>query len=99
MSTLYSVKAVAELLGCSNDTARARMRQMAGVMNVGTARRHQLMVTEEALDLWLNEHRMARPGAVSVPAERPRTRVTISADGKMARIDRRTGKLTHKKSR
>lgn len=102
MSTLYSVSAVAELMGCSNDTARQRMRQMAGVMNVGTARRHQLMVTEEALDEWLKDHRMMRAESIVVPDPNPRPRpmrVTISADGKMARIDRRTGKLTNKKNR
>jgi len=98
MTTLYSVKAVAEMMGCSNDTARQRMRQMTGVMNVGTERRHQLMVTEESLDTWLRNHRMTRPEAIIVPDPEPRRmRVTISADGKMARIDRRTGKLTAKK--
>ena len=91
MSTLYSVPAVAQLMGCSYDTARMRMQQMDGVMNVGSTKRRQLMVTEEALQNWLRNHMMPA-------APRPLT-VTISSDGKMARIDRRTGKLTHKKSR
>lgn len=85
MSTLYSVKAVSELMGCSYDTARMRMQEMAGVINVGSEKRRQLMVPEEGLRDWLHNHRM--PERV-----RPMT-VTISADGKMARIDRRSGKL------
>ena len=70
MSTLYSVAAVAKLMGCSADTARNRMRTMDGVMNVGT---------------------------VVVPYSPPKPRVTISADGRMARIDRRTGELKDRK--
>lgn len=98
MSTLYGVTAVAKLMGCSNDTARMRMQEMAGVMNVGSAKRRQLLVTEEALDDWLRAHRLQRAETIVVPDPRP-MRVTISADGKMARIDRRTGKLTNKKGR
>ena len=90
MEQMYTVKAVAELMGCSNDTARMRMKQMPGVMNVGTAQRQQLMVPESGIEDWIRNHRMepARP-----VRKRPVMRVTISADGKMARIDRRTGKL------
>ena len=85
MEQLYGVPAIAKLMGCSYDTARARMKEMPGVMNVGTARRQQLMVPESGIRDWLTNHRMP---------ERPRPlTVTISADGKMARIDRRTGKL------
>ena len=86
MEQMYTVSRIAGLLGCSTDTARARMKEMPGVMNVGSAKRRQLMVPESGLQDWLRNHRMAE-------AERP-LRVTISADGKMARIDRRTGKLT-----
>ena len=85
MEQLYSVPAVASMMGCSYDTARMRMKEMPGVINVGTARRQQLMVPESGIRDWLQNHRM--PERV-----RPMT-VTISADGKMARIDRRTGKL------
>lgn len=85
MSTLYSVKAVADLMGCSYDTARMRMQEMPGVMNVGSEKRRQLMVPEDGLRDWLHNHRMQT-------APRP-MKVTISADGKMARIDRRSGKL------
>lgn len=85
MEQLYSVPAVAGMMGCSYDTARMRMKEMPGVMNVGTERRQQLMVPESGIRDWLQNHRMQE-------RVRPMT-VTISADGKMARIDRRTGKL------
>ena len=85
MEQLYSVPAVAKMMGCSNDTARMRMKEMPGVMNVGSVRRQQLMVPESGIRAWVANHRMPEP-------VKPMT-VTISADGKMARIDRRTGKL------
>lgn len=91
MENLLRVKDISVLMGCSYDTARARMKDMPGVVNVGTEKRQQLMVPLAGLKDWLANHRMeARQLPVFIPGP----------DGRMARIDRRTGKLVvQKKSR
>jgi len=87
MDNWYNVKKVSELMDCSYDTARARMKHMAGVINVGSAKRQQLMVPEYGLEDWLRNHRM------SVNVQREMPPMKLRKDGKIARIDRRTGKL------
>ena len=86
MDNWYSVKKVSELMDCSADTARMRMKEMPGVINVGTAKRRQLMVPEYGLEDWLRNHRMT-----TVRIEVPQMK--LRKDGKIARIDRRTGRL------
>ena len=86
MDNWYSVKRVSELMDCSYDTARARMKQMPGVINVGSATRRQLMVPEYGLEDWLRNHRVT-----TVRVEMPQMK--LRKDGKIARMDRRTGKL------
>ena len=86
MDNWYKVRAVAELMDCSYDTARERMKQMAGVINVGSAKRQQLMVPEYGLEDWLRNHRIT-----TVRVELPQMK--LRKDGKLARMDRRTGKL------
>ena len=86
MNNWYSVKKVSELMDCSYDTARARMKQMPGVINVGSAKRRQLMVPEYGLEDWLRNHRV-----MTVRVELPQMK--LRKDGKIARIDRWTGKL------
>lgn len=86
MDKWYNVKSVAELMDCSYDTARARMKHMAGVINVGSAKRQQLMVPEYGLEDWMRSHRI-----VTVRIEMPKMK--LRKDGKIARMDRRTGKL------
>ena len=88
MEALLRVKDVAGLMGCSYDTARSRMKDMPGVMNVGSEKRRQLVVPERGMIDWMANHRME-------VRELP---VYISGSGgRMARIDRRTGKLTAQK--
>ena len=86
MDRWFKVADVAETMGCSYDTARARMKEMPGVINVGSAKRQQLMVPEYGLEDWLMNHRMA-----TVTIRLPEMR--LRRDGKIARINRRTGKL------
>lgn len=86
MDNWYSVKKVSELMDCSPDTARARMKEMPGVINVGSAKRRQLMVPEYGLEDWLRNHRIT-----TVRIEMPKMK--LRKDGKIARIDRRTGRL------
>ena len=86
MERWYKVSDVSGLMGCSYDTARARMKEMPGVINVGTQKRQQLMVPEFGLEDWLRNHRVTR-----VTIELPPMR--LRADGKLARMNRRTGKL------
>ena len=89
MESWYSVPKVAEVMGCCYDTARERMKEMADVVNVGSQKRQQLMVPESSVMDWLRNHRMNRTARVEVvvPKHRP------GPDGKLARMDRRTGKL------
>lgn len=86
MESWYNVPKVAEVMGCSYDTARARMKEMAEVVNVGSQKRQQLMVPESSVKDWLRNHRVVKMEVVS-PKHRARP------DGKLARMDRRTGKL------
>lgn len=79
------VSDVAEILGCSYDTARARMAEMPEVINVGSAKRRQLMVPMWGLEDWMRNHRMR-------PAE-PVMKIPRCRGGKLARMDRRTGRL------
>lgn len=88
MDKWYRVSDVAEIMGCSNDTARARMKEMADVINVGTETRRQLMVPEYSLEDWMRNHRITITQIRIVVPEH-----TMSKDGKLARISRRTGKL------
>lgn len=84
MENLLRVKDISMMMGCSYDTARARMKEMPGVMNVGTEKRRQLMVPLAGLRDWMANHRME---VKQLPAFIP------GPDGRMARMDRRTGKL------
>ena len=86
MDNWYSVKKVSELMDCSPDTARARMKEMPGVINVGSEKRQQLMVPESDIENWLRNHRIT-----TVRIEMPQMK--LRKDGKIARIDRRTGRL------
>ena len=86
MDNWMKVSDVAEVMGCSYDTARARMERMKDAVNVGSQKRRQLMVPEYAVEDWLRNHRIATVRIV-VPEHR------IRKDGKIARMDRRTGKL------
>ena len=86
MDKWLKVKDVAKVLGCSIDTARNRMTEMAEVINVGTPQRQQLMVPEYALEDWMRNHRLNHVRVI-VPTGRSRK------DGKIARRDRRTGEL------
>ena len=86
MERWYNVKETAEVMRCGVDTARARMKQMPGVINVGSATRRQLMVPEYGLEDWLRNHRVT-----TVRVELPQMK--LRKDGKIARMDRRTGKL------
>lgn len=93
MERWYRVPDVAELMGCSYDTARERMAEMPGVINVGSKKRRQLMVPQYGLEDWLRNHRMDnRTERRTEPAVR-RVKVPKSTSGRMARMDRRTGKL------
>lgn len=87
MDKWYRVSDVAEIMHCSSDTARARMKQMADVINVGSERRQQLMVPESSLEDWLRNHRISARVEIVMP------RYGIRNDGKLARMNRRTGKL------
>ena len=87
MERWYKVKDVAELMGCSDDTARARMKEMRGVVNVGSEKRRQLMVPEDSIEDWFRNHRVSTKIEIMIPDFR------INRSGKLARIDRRTGKL------
>ena len=89
MDIWYRVKDVAQIMGCSEDTARARMKEMNGVINVGSEKRRQLMVPETDLEDWFRNHRVITRVEIQIPKK---VRL-ISKDGKMARMDRRTGKL------
>lgn len=79
------VSDVAAVMGCSYDTARARMAEMPDVVNVGSERRRQLMVPQHGLEDWMRNHRI---GTVIRAAEVPRC-----GGNRMARMDRRTGRL------
>ena len=91
MEALLRVKDVACITGWSKDTARARMQEMSGVMNLGTAKRRQLAVKESTLADWLADRAMYKP-------EAPVIRPSGNSNGKMARRDRRTGELIRKKN-
>ena len=88
MEHILRVKDVAEILGCSCDTARARMAEMPGVINVGSRHRRQLMVPEGGLEDWLRNHRVEKRQEIQQAIRIPRCK-----NGKLARMDRRTGKL------
>lgn len=81
----FTVPDVARIMGCSYDTARNRMEEMSNVINVGSAKRRQLMVTESSLQDWFRNHRIAQ--------EKPAVNIIRCSSGKLARMDRRTGKL------
>ena len=88
MEQILRVKDVAELMGCSYDTARARMAEMPGVINVGSKKRRQLMVPADGLEDWLRNHRVdhrTEPERLKV--------IPRGKNGRMARMSRRTGKL------
>ena len=87
MDKWYRVQDVAEVMGCSSDTARARMKEMHDVINVGSEKRQQLMVPEASLEDWLRNHRVCTKVEIIMP------RCRMSKSGKIARMDRRTGKL------
>lgn len=87
MDRWYRVQDVAEVMGCSSDTARARMKEMHDVINVGSEKRQQLMVPESSVEDWLRNHRICTKVEIFMPKCR------MSKSGKIARMDRRTGKL------
>lgn len=93
MERWYNVKETAEVMRCGVDTARARMEQMPDVVNVGTTGRRILMVPESNLDDWFRNHRMTQVKAITPRARTASRTVKVSSNGKLARIDRRTGKL------
>ena len=94
MEALLRVKDVADLMGCSYDTARTRMESMPGVMNVGSEKRRQLMVPAKSLEDWVCNHKIhAWPEPIVITGRRN------SPGGRIARINRRTGKLEKKKGR
>lgn len=64
------------------------MREMANVVNVGTQKRQQLMVPESSLMDWLRNHRMFSRAEMRLSREN-----LVDKNGKVTRIDRRTGKL------
>lgn len=86
MERWYSVKEAAEIMRCGPDTARARMEKMPDVVNVGTPGRRQLMVPESSIEDWFRNHRVTQARVI-------RPAVKARKDGKIARMDRRTGKL------
>ena len=86
MEQMYSVQSVANILDCEVDTARMRMKEMPNCVNVGTERRRILLVPESDIENWLANHRITTTKPV-MPKIRTRK------DGKIARMDRRTGKL------
>lgn len=87
MDRWYKVGEVAGIMGCGPDTARARMQEMRDVVNVGTQKRRQLMVSESALEDWMRNHRISARVEIVMP------KYGMRKDGKLARMDRRTGKL------
>ena len=87
MEKWYRPKEVAEILKCEVDTARARMKEMPGVINVGSEKRQQLMVPESSVEDWLRNHRITTRIEFVMPEYR------MNRSGKIARMDRRTGKL------
>lgn len=88
MEKWYRVKDVSGILGCNKDTARARMQEMEGVINVGSQKRRQLMVPEYGLEDWLRNHRISGRGPAPVIGK-----PLLNSDGTLVKRDRRTGKL------
>lgn len=85
MEKWCSVKDVAGIMRCSTDTARRRMEQMPDATNVGTPGRRQLLVPERNVEDWLRNRQVRNvPEIVRIPKSR---------NGKLARMNRRTGKL------
>ena len=93
MERWYNVKETAEVMRCGVDTARARMEQMPDVVNVGTSGRRILMVPESNVEDWFRNHRMTQVKAIAQKQRAMSRTVKVSSSGKLARIDRRTGKL------
>ena len=87
MEKWYRPKEVAEILSCQVDTARAWMAEMPNVINVGSEKRQQLMVPESDIENWLRNHRVTTRVEIRMPEYR------MNRSGKIARMDRRTGKL------
>ena len=81
----YTVRDVSIIMRCSYDTARSRMEEMPDCINVGSQKRRQLMVPQINLEDWLRNHR--------IETARPAMEIPKSKSGKIARMDRRTGKL------
>ena len=93
MEQMYSVQSVASIMDCEVDTARLRMKEMPNCVNVGTERRRILLVPESDIEDWFRNHRLT-PAKQIQPKQKARTtRIKPRADGKIARMDRRTGKL------
>ena len=92
MERWYNVKETAEVMRCGVDTARARMEQMPDVINVGTKGRRILMVPESNIEDWFRNHRMATVKQI-LPKRKNVPKVKAGSSGKLARMDRRTGKL------
>lgn len=81
----YTVRDVSIIMRCSYDTARGRMEEMPDCINVGSQKRRQLMVPKQNLEDWMRNHR--------IEPERPAMEIPKGRGGKIARMDRRTGKL------
>lgn len=92
MEKWCSVKDVAGIMRCSKDTARRRMESMPGVINAGTQGRRQLLVPERNVEDWLR-NRQVHPWPEAPEADARVIRIPRSKSGRMARINRRTGKL------
>jgi hypothetical protein len=86
MEQMLSAKTVAKIMECSMDTARKRMKEMRDVIDVGTPKRSLLMVPQTSLEDWFRNHRIATV-RITVPEFK------LSRDNRLARMDRRTGKL------
>ena len=84
---MLTVKTIALMMDCHPDTARERMQEMPGCVNVGSEKRRQLLVPLSGLREWLASHRVQ---AITMPVH------LGSQDGRMARKDRRTGEIIKK---
>ena len=87
MENMLSVKTIALMMDCHPDTARERMQEMPGCVNVGSEKRRQLLVPLSGLREWLVNHRVT---AMTMPVHMG------SQDGRMARKDRRTGEIKNR---
>ena len=84
---MLTVNTVSLMMGCCPDTARERMEEMPGCVNVGSEKRRQLLVPLSGLREWLACHRVA---ALNMPVHMG------NQNGRIARKDRRTGEIKNR---